>query len=665
MYVDNLIIKDSDIEYAEKILLSNGLKFDKDRRDYIKNFNTIDLRAVPGSGKTTLLLAKLLILERKLPLKNNQAVLVLSHTNTAVNEIKSKIEMYCPKLFTYPNFIGTIQRFVNEFLAIPYFESKLHKKVISIDEDFYFKSIEDLFAYTNNYTLKKWLERKYDANQFLYNLRFDKSFNLISNINENFNDFELKDRNSRTYKGLKEIKMKILAKGILHYDDAYSLAFRYLCERPKIIDILNQRFKYVFVDEMQDMDTHQFKLLEMLFNTVDNVDGSIYQRLGDNNQAIYFSSCKGDNVWNLRETVITVNGSNRLTPLNASLVSKFSIDGITVNGLNKRYSNIKPILYVFQNDNCKCKVVQKFAEELEKIYGEGEPLTLKVVAWRKRSDSEEKKSLYSYCPRPSNINNGLKVDNLYEVHIERNYSKMYDIIIDYMVSTFNINGILLNNEKVTRSRLFQCFKDNESEYLDFKLYLYLWCTQLISNNVSVVDEINLFISRFCKNRGIDKPIFNSLRDNKNKNIIYNNLECNSCKVYNNLIDVCTVHSVKGETHDATLFLESFYNGKYESDILGDALNGKKVQEIIEDKTREIERLNAEINELANGRGTKTKQDKLLKIVKEIDKIKEYAKLVYVGLSRAQGVVAYGISSDKFEKYKTDSIHDIWDVREII
>ncbi len=664
MCVNNIDVSESEIIYAENILLGNGLRFDNDRRDYIKNFETADLRAVPGSGKTTLLLAKLLILEKKLPLKNNQAVLVLSHTNTAVNEIKNRIEIYCPQLFTYPNFIGTIQSFVDEFLAIPYFESKLHKKIISIDENLYYKSIEEFFANTKNSSLKKWLENKYDPILFLHNLRFDKSFNLISNINECSEKFELKNKESSSYKGLKDMKLKLLCRGILHYDDAYSLAFRYIHERPAIINILNKRFKYVFVDEMQDMDMHQFKLLEILFDQTD-VNGSIYQRLGDNNQAIYFSSCKGDNVWNIRDTIITINGSNRLTPMNASLISKFSLDGIDVVGLNQRYS-IKPILYVFENDKCKCKVIQKFAGDLTKIYNNGEILILKVIAWRKKSDDEYKKSLYSYCPQIFNTINEIKYVGLYDDYKKRDYSKAYNIIIDYIVSTINMNGVLLDKEKVTKARFLQYIRNNESEYPQFRLHLYLWCTKLIRDDlaVMVMDEINSFIQEFCKKYHIGNIVYSYLTDSKHENNIRDTAECRKCKVYENFINVCTVHSVKGETHDATLFLESFYDGKYESDILADALNGKKVQEIINDKSREIQRLNDEISKLDGKRGSKTKQTRILKIVKEIDKIKEYTKLVYVGLSRAKGVVAYGISKDKFDHYKKDGIESLWDIRKI-
>lgn len=113
-------ITDDDIRYAESILLPEDKIFDQERKTFILNFGTIDLQAVPGSGKTTALLAKLVVLERKLPFEDGSGILVLSHTNAAIDEIKEKIQKHCPKLFSYPNFIGTIQSFVDEFLAIPF-----------------------------------------------------------------------------------------------------------------------------------------------------------------------------------------------------------------------------------------------------------------------------------------------------------------------------------------------------------------------------------------------------------------------------------------------------------------------------------------------------------------------------------------------------------------
>src|SRR5690242_3757569 len=92
-------ITDDDIRYAEEVLLPSGSHFDDERKHFIKTLSTVDLQAVPGSGKTTVLLAKLLILEKYLPFEDGSGILVLSHTNVAVNEIENKIRQHCPTLF--------------------------------------------------------------------------------------------------------------------------------------------------------------------------------------------------------------------------------------------------------------------------------------------------------------------------------------------------------------------------------------------------------------------------------------------------------------------------------------------------------------------------------------------------------------------------------------
>jgi len=663
MYANNLEVNDYEMEYAEKILLGDKGVFDDDRRNYIKNLDTLDLHAVPGSGKTTLLLAKLLILEKKLPLKNDQGVLVLSHTNTAVDEIKYKIGIHCPKLFTYPNFIGTIQSFVNEFLAIPYFEDKMKKKIISIDEELYYKKINEFYINTQNYSLKKWIDQKHDPIKFLQNIRFDVSFNLISGMNEISSDFELKDKDSSSYKGLRSMKSGLLNKGMLHYDDAYNLAFKYIIDRPFIIEILNCRFKYVFVDEMQDMDIHQYNLLELLFSCIGK-NVSIYQRIGDNNQAIYYKLNKSENVWKNRDIVVTINGSNRLTPINALLVSRFALDGVEVEGLNHKDNNIKPILYIFQKEKCKCNVIERYAKDIAEIYNavSGNPV-IKVISWRKKGDEEHKTSLSSYCPKYSDLKNDKSVVGILEVCHSNSFSIACNFIIEYIVSTLRTNDVFLNNEVITKSCYYKYLEENdEFNITDFRLKQYFWCLQLFKDDLTVINSINTYILEFTKRVSENSIIFKECGNFKKNNISED--ECTRCKVFGKRIEVCSAHSVKGQTHDATLFLESFYDGKFESDILAEVINGRKVYDLISDKTKEIEELKKEIEKLNGNKGTKTRLLKVSKLLKDISKIKEYTKLVFVGLSRAKGVVAYGMSKDKFDQYKKVGIEELWDVREI-
>ena len=110
-----MTIRSEHINEAEGLLI-NGNRFDGEERvPFIQNLNSCDLLAVPGSGKTTALLAKLYCLSKYLPFNDGSGILVLSHTNTAVHEIENNLKRHCPILFTYPNFIGTVQSFVNRF----------------------------------------------------------------------------------------------------------------------------------------------------------------------------------------------------------------------------------------------------------------------------------------------------------------------------------------------------------------------------------------------------------------------------------------------------------------------------------------------------------------------------------------------------------------------
>ena len=128
---NNIEVTEDDIRYAEEILFGKINVFDKEERiPIIEDLNnSFDVNACPGSGKTTVLLAKLIILSRKMPLNNGQGICVLTHTNVAIDEIKIKLGDKSDVLFKYPNYFGTIQNFVDKYLAIPYFKRESNENI--------------------------------------------------------------------------------------------------------------------------------------------------------------------------------------------------------------------------------------------------------------------------------------------------------------------------------------------------------------------------------------------------------------------------------------------------------------------------------------------------------------------------------------------------------
>ena len=126
-------ISDQDIQTAEELLLPYGAHFLEDARKVIRCWHSTDVAACPGSGKTTVLLAKLKLLADRMPLENGAGICVLSHTNVAVDEIKKQLSDYADRLLGYPNYIGTIQSFVDRFVTMPYLRNISGQNVQVVD----------------------------------------------------------------------------------------------------------------------------------------------------------------------------------------------------------------------------------------------------------------------------------------------------------------------------------------------------------------------------------------------------------------------------------------------------------------------------------------------------------------------------------------------------
>ena len=337
---------DNEINIAHDILLRGHKPFDENRINIIKNDTSCYVQASPGSGKTTVLLAKLIILANRMPLPDGKGACVLTHTNVAIDEIKAKLGQKADILFRYPNFFGTIQTFLHKFLttaALQYFygrqisyvdeaiaqtvllkkydklsrENKLKKLVfahiaskkhiIEIDE---INALGGVDALTNANVIrpigKKIIKydfqlSKYDLSNIpnnikqLIRLRRDtilahQSKEIILSFKADWaNRKILTDSNpigmtTEAGAAYVSIKEEMFSEGILSFIDAYDLAFRYIRENNLDFSIFsNYRFKYLFIDEVQDCDKKQVELIKSIF-----ADTKVtVQRFGDYCQAIF------------------------------------------------------------------------------------------------------------------------------------------------------------------------------------------------------------------------------------------------------------------------------------------------------------------------------------------------------------------------------------------
>ena len=175
----------------------------------------------------------------------------------------------------------------------------------------------------------------------------------------------------------------------------------------------------LFVDEMQDMDTHQCNLLETIFYDEGN-SKSTYQRIGDINQAIYNGEVYTDDVWEFRGTPLTINGSYRLSANIAQLVNCFTLNtegGFQIEGKNEN-SNLKPHLIVYETDKIK-EVITKFSQIVKGYIDSGEIIIsdkskFKAIGWVKEKKGDKIGITdYSEQFKPQSTSSKIDYDNLY------------------------------------------------------------------------------------------------------------------------------------------------------------------------------------------------------------------------------------------------------------
>jgi DNA helicase-2/ATP-dependent DNA helicase PcrA len=274
-------ITDDDISWVCDVLKLPKIAFSgvdglDPRRDVLKSTAALDVEACPGSGKTTLLVAKLAILARKWT-EPRRGICVLSHTNVARREIEQRLgdTAVGQQLLGYPHFVGTIHGFVNEFLALPCLRS----------HDVTVRMIDDEVCQRRRWGKLKWSTRN----------ALEKAGHTPSIMKFKTTGLDLGDirwgkgsklgRDTETYKALQEACRTTAEEGFYCFDEMFVFADQLLDVVPDIREIVRHRFPLLFIDEVQDNSEMQSSLLYRLFSGGDRP--VIRQRYGDSNQAIY------------------------------------------------------------------------------------------------------------------------------------------------------------------------------------------------------------------------------------------------------------------------------------------------------------------------------------------------------------------------------------------
>jgi DNA helicase-2/ATP-dependent DNA helicase PcrA len=287
-----------------------------------------DMQAVPGNGKTTLLAAKLALLSRNWN-SRTQGVCVISHTNAARHEIEKMLLKHptASAFLSYPHFIGTVTNFINQYLALPYLRG-LGWKVQYIDDDAFAATALKRYLRKRHLSAQSRMRKGQCRNQvetWVKNLELDSNFECAANSPLT----RLKVRHRKGQHGpttdcggeLEELKAELVNDGNFRFGDMTTLACKALNVCPSLADRLCQRFLLVLLDEAQDTNGPQLKLLNRIFGE----DVVAFQRLGDQNQTLYEDREAGEeDCWSPGAHAIPLTNSRRFGPKIAEFASRLT-----------------------------------------------------------------------------------------------------------------------------------------------------------------------------------------------------------------------------------------------------------------------------------------------------------------------------------------------------
>jgi len=668
---------DLEIKRAHDLLLAGKPDFEKDKVDVIKSNESRDIKACPGSGKTTVLLAKLLILSDRMQFEDGSGICVITHTNVAVNEIKSRFGKNADILFNYPNFCGTIQSFVDQFLTIPWYNSFNEKPLVTVDDDRansiirkeYFERLKE-YDYDKRGFLSSLIDKKNYPKYVSGKVDWTSLYRMIENKMEeyyydsyedkffrNYGDDNCIASNSKTpsdrYLFFDKVLLQPIKKGILRYQDAYSIALNYLASLPGVKQSLTERFKYVFLDEAQDSSKLQLDVIDGMFDR----DKTVVQRFGDTYQSLYDSEkpC----AWKPKKA-LPLDCSKRFGDAIAKVLRTVCIDdNSSLNG-NPDVHSVMPIMIVYEDPS---KVLPKFVEMLKTRKVDDE--TVFEIAQRERNedtlrrynikaighvgDKENEKFTYTsikqYFPRFENnkvskypfkpdmtLNSFLQKDVVDERPLE-----FRNRLLDAMVAVLERVDVTKDDgRKFTKTTLLDYLEINHLTcYHKLKKKLSEWVMGMASSelkiNPLVFDDVKAFIEtdllplfgiETCDVRLVGfllkeaDPFYMAKSTEQSQNVY---------KEDDVEIEVATVHSVKGETHAATLYLETMYYA-YESEHFGKQLCGEPYQKRSGDS-----------------------------------RIQACLKVAYVGMSRPKYLLAYAIKKERYNAIACKELCKIWDI----
>lgn len=263
----------------------------KEQEEAVRHFKgPLLILAGAGSGKTRVLTHRAAYLIREHGV-NAWNIMALTFTNKAAGEMKERVE-----------------RVVGSEVAKDIWVSTFHSACVRI-----LRRYIEAIGYERNFTIYDSDDQRALMRDILKFLQLDpKKFKeravlgeISSAKDELISPEEYDMRAQGDYfkeicaRCYREYEKRLKDSNALDFDDLIVKTITLFTENKEILEYYQNRCRYIMVDEYQDTNTAQFKLISLMANTKDE-DGKVLHNLcvvGDDDQSIY--KFRGANIYNI------------------------------------------------------------------------------------------------------------------------------------------------------------------------------------------------------------------------------------------------------------------------------------------------------------------------------------------------------------------------------
>lgn len=350
---------------------------DKQREAVMETDGPILVLAGAGSGKTRVLTTKVayLVLEKDVLPEN---ILAITFTNKAAKEMKERVH----KMLGSDSYRIQISTFHSFGLLLV----KENYDKLGFDKNFTILDSDDVL------TIIKRILKDMNLDPKVYNPRAIR--NKISSAKNELMDSNYYSRfaNSEYEEIVLEIFRKYEKKtsknNSLDFDDLLLLPIKLFKENPDILKKYQERFKYILVDEYQDTNEAQYKMIKMLSAKYKNICV-----VGDIDQSIYsFRGANFRNILNFEKDYPEA----KVIPLEENYRSTKNILNVANDIIKNNKQRKEKNLWTQNEDGPKIRYHRAYDEkdeanfvknEIQKLIDSGEPRSSIAVLYRTNAQS--------------------------------------------------------------------------------------------------------------------------------------------------------------------------------------------------------------------------------------------------------------------------------------